>query len=200
MKIIVIGGNGTIGSSVVKELEQRHEVLIACRHGRDLICDIGSEPSLRALFAKAGKVDAVIVTTGTTHWEELSKMSAEKYQIGLSSKLMGQVNTVLIGTEYLNDGGSFTLTSGILNCDPIKAGSSAAMVNGALEGFIKSAALELPRGLRINVISPTVIEESMPKFAPFFRGYQPVPAAIAALAYSKSVEGLQTGQVYRVGY
>lgn len=199
MKIIVIGGNGTIGSSVVKELTPRHEVLIACRHG-DLICDIGSEQSIRALFAKVGKVDAVVIATGATHWEEFSKMTPEKYQIGLNSKLMGQVNVVLIGAEYLKDGGSFTLTSGILNCDPIKAGSSAAMVNGALEGFVKSAAIELPRGLRINVVSPTVIEESMGKFAPFFRGYQPVPARVAALAYSKSVEGLQTGQVYRVGY
>lgn len=200
MKILVIGGNGLIGSSVVKELSARHEVLVAGRHSGDFTCDISSEESLRSMFANTGKLDAIVVTTGNVHWEEFSKMNAAKYQIGLNNKLMGQVNTVLIGTAFLNPGGSFTLTSGIINCDPIKAGSSASMVNGALDSFVKAAAIELTPGIRINVVSPTVILEAMPKYAPFFRGYQPVPAAIAALAYSKSVEGLQTGQVYRVGY
>ncbi len=200
MKILVIGGNGTIGSSVVKELGARHQIVIAGRHSGDVLCDIASEESIRKMFFQIGKVDAVIIATGNVHFEALGQMTSEKYRIGLNDKLMGQVNTVLIGTEYLNNGGSFTLTSGILNVDPILTGSSAAMVNGALEGFVRAAAIELPRGLRVNAVSPTVIAESMPKYAPFFRGFPPVPAALAALAYSKSTEGLQTGQVYRVGY
>ena len=111
---------------------------------------------------------------------------------------MGQINVVLAGLHRINDGGSFTLTSGILNRDPIQYGSSAAMVNGAIDGFVKSAALEMPRGIRINCVSPTVISEAMEGYAPYFRGYQPVTAARAALAYSKSVEGLQTGQIFTV--
>jgi NAD(P)-dependent dehydrogenase (short-subunit alcohol dehydrogenase family) len=125
-------------------------------------------------------------------------LTPEKFDIGLRDKLMGQVNVVLAGQQFLNDGGSFTLTSGILSEDPIQFGAAASLVNGALESFVCAAAIELPRGLRINAVSPTVIEESMDSFGPYFRGYKPVPAIAAALAYSKSVEGKQTGQVYKV--
>lgn len=126
-------------------------------------------------------------------------MSADDFTLGLENKLMGQVNLLLIGREFANDGASFTLTSGILNRDPIRTGASAALVNGAIDGFVRSAALELPRGLRINAISPTVVQEAMGSYAPYFRGFKPVNAAEVALAYAKSVEGLQTGQVYQVG-
>ena len=111
---------------------------------------------------------------------------------------MGQVNLVLAGRERISDGGSFTLTTGILTDDPIRFGTSASMVNGALEAFARAAAIELPRGLRINVVSPTLLAESIDAYGPYFRGFATVPAARAALAFAKSVEGAQTGQVYRV--
>ena len=111
---------------------------------------------------------------------------------------MGQVNVVLAGQKFLHDGGSFTLTSGILSENPIRYGAAASLVNGALDSFVRVAAIELPRGQRIKVVSPTVIRESMDSFGSYFRGYKAVPASDAALAYSKSVEGGQTGQVYKV--
>lgn len=198
MRIIVIGGTGTIGKAIVKELSSRHEILAIGYSSGDMHCDITSEKSIREMYEKAGKFDAVISATGKVHFGDFSEMTAEKYQIGLNDKLMGQVNLVLIGLEYIRDKGSFTLTSGILARDPIRAGSSASMVNGALESFVRAAAIELPRGLRINAVAPTVIAEAMLDYASFFRGFDPVPAAKAALAYSKSAEGLQTGQVYEV--
>jgi len=144
----------------------------------------------------------VVSTTGNVHFGALAEMKAEDYAIGLQSKLMGQVNLVLLGLKHLasNQNASFTLTSGILNHDPIRLGSSAAMVNGALEGFVKSAAIEIPASMRINLVSPTIVAESMLNYAEYFRGFVPVPAAEVALAYSKSVEGSQTGQTYKVGY
>lgn len=197
MDIIVIGGNGLIGSAVVAELSQRHQVRIAGRAGGDLVCDIKSDQSIRKMFEKAGNVDAVVMTTGTVHFAKLSEMNPEKYEIGLQDKLMGQVKVVLIGCNYLQDRGSFTLTSGILAVDPILTGSSASMVNGGLEAFTRAVAIEMPRSIRINCISPTRITEAE-SYASSFRGFQPVPAARTALAYSKSVEGLQTGQIYCV--
>lgn len=196
MKVIIVGGKGTVGSAVVKELSPRHEILTAGRNGSDLICDITSEDSIHNMFKQAGTFDAVVSTVGTVHFEDFSQMTSEKYYIGINDKLMGQINLVLIGSKYIQEKGSFTLTSGILNRDPIPQGSSAAMVNGAIDGFVKGAAIELPRGQRINVVSPTVLAEAMGTYAPYFRGYVPVPAAKVALAYSKSVEGLQTGQVF----
>jgi len=198
MKIVVFGATGSVGAAVVHELSPRHEVIKVGKTSGDFQCDVIDEESLHALFKTIGKFDALVAALGTVHFEVFEKMTNSLYQIGLQDKLMGQINLVLVGREYINDKGSFTLTSGILAKDPIRAGTSASMVNGAIEAFAHAAAIEMPRGLRINVVSPTVILESMPKYAPYFRGFEPVSASRAALAYSKSVEGLQTGQIYRV--
>jgi NAD(P)-dependent dehydrogenase (short-subunit alcohol dehydrogenase family) len=200
MKILVVGGTGAIGRAVVKELSQRHTVVTAGREHGNVRVDITDRKSIEAMYQTLGKLDAVIATTGGAHFAPLSEMTAELYQIGLQSKLMGQVNLVLVGFNCINKNGSFTLTSGILNCDPIRSATSSAMVNGALEGFVKSAAIDMPNGTRINAVSPTVLSESIEGYGDSFRGFVPVPAAEVALAYSKSVEGAQTGQVYRVGY
>jgi NAD(P)-dependent dehydrogenase (short-subunit alcohol dehydrogenase family) len=125
-------------------------------------------------------------------------MTENEFAVGLKNKLMGQVNLVLIGRDYINDGGSFTLTSGVLSHDPIRLGVSASLVNGALEAFALAAAIELPRGLRINVVSPGVLVESLPVFGEYFRGHEPVPGSRVGNAYVKSVEGRLTGQVIRV--
>jgi NAD(P)-dependent dehydrogenase (short-subunit alcohol dehydrogenase family) len=111
---------------------------------------------------------------------------------------MGQVNVALAAQRHLNDGGSITLVSGILSDDPIRYGAVATTVNAALEGFVRAAAIELPRGIRINVVNPTLLDESVEVYGDYFRGFETVPASRAARAFVKSVEGLQTGQVYRV--
>ncbi|MBP5076851.1 short chain dehydrogenase [Pseudomonas chlororaphis] len=199
MKILLIGANGTIGSAVDKELSQRHEVIRIGRTSGDFQVDISDSASIRALFEKTGKFDALICAAGNVTFAPLGEMSEQHFALGLQDKLMGQVNLLLIGREFANDGASFTLTSGILNRDPIRSGASAALVNGAIDGFVRAAAIELPRGLRVNSVSPTVLVEAMDSYAPYFRGYKPVPGADVALAYAKSVEGLQTGQTFIVG-
>lgn len=196
MKILIIGGTGTIGKAVAAELAPRHEIIIAGSKSGDVQVNICDRHSIEKMYQTIGKIDAVISTVGKVEFVPLSNMTHDKYAVGLSDKLMGQVNVVLLGMSHLNDQGSFTLTSGILSHDPIRLGTSASMVNGALDSFVKAAAIELPRGLRINAVSPTVLTESMEKYAPFFRGFEPAPASRVALAYSKSVEGAQTGQVY----
>ncbi|WP_248767767.1 short chain dehydrogenase [Pseudomonas sp. MWU12-2345] len=199
MKILLIGAHGTIGSAVAEELGQRHEIIKIGRNSGDLHVDISDSASIRKLFEQTGKFDALVCAAGNVNFVPLAEMSEKDFALGLQDKLMGQVNLVLIGREYANDGASFTLTSGILNRDPIRTGASASLVNGAIDGFVKAAAIELPRGLRVNSISPNVLVEAMASYAPYFRGFKPVPAADVALAYAKSVEGLQTGQTYQVG-
>jgi NAD(P)-dependent dehydrogenase (short-subunit alcohol dehydrogenase family) len=198
MKIIVIGAAGAVGQAVVKELAARHEVISAGRNSGDIRVDLSNIASIEAMYQQVGAVDAVVSAAGNVHFGALAEMGAAEFAIGINDKLMGQVQLVLIGQKYLNDGGSFTLISGVLSQDPIVYGSSASMVNAGLEGFTRAAALELPRGLRINVISPTVLTESLPSYGPYFRGFESVPAAKVARAFSKSVEGAQTGQVYSV--
>lgn len=198
MKILVVGASGTLGKAVVAELGPRHEIISAGRSSGEHV-DIGDATSVRALFARTGRLDAIVCAAGNVHFGPLADMTPELFGIGLGNKLMGQVNLVMEGQKVLNDGGSFTLISGILTHDPIRYGSSASMVNGALESFALAASIELPRGLRINVVSPGVLVESMEGYGPYFRGHKPVPAADAALAFAKSVEGARTGQVFRVG-
>lgn len=199
MKILLIGASGTIGSAVANELEQRHDVLRIGRTRGDYQVDISSNASIRSLFEQTGRFDALVCAAGNVTFAALEDMTEEHFALGLNDKLMGQVNLLLIGREFINDGGSFTFTTGITSHDPIRTGSSASLVNGAIDAFVRAAAIELPRGLRVNSVSPNVLVEAMPAYAPYFRGFKPVPAADVALAYAKSVEGLQTGQTYHVG-
>jgi len=198
MKILIVGASGTIGRAVAFELGQRHEIITGGRTTGDLQLDLTDNESIRTAYEEAGPLDAVVSTAGSVKFAPFEEMQAEDYAIGLEDKLMGQVNLVLIGRQYVSEGGSFTLTTGVLDRDPIRQGTSASMVNGAINAFARAAAIEMQRGQRINVVSPGVIEEAMGAYGSFFRGFEPVPAARAALAYAKSVEGAQTGQVYLV--
>lgn len=198
MKVVVVGGTGTIGKAVVQELAKRHEVIAVGLRTGDFQCDISSEESIYQLFQQIQSFDALVSCVGNVHFAPFADMSAEKYAIGIRHKLMGQVNLVLIGRSYIRDSGSFTLTSGVLTEDPIPAGSSASMVNGALESFTRAAAIEMGRSVRLNIVSPGVLTESMEKIGSYFRGFESVPAQRVALAYCKSIEGAQTGQVYKV--
>ena len=198
MKIVLIGASGTLGQAINAALSERHQIIRVGRQSGDLQVDITDSGSIRRLFEQVGSFDALVSATGNLHFGALAEMTEAVYLIGLRDKLMGQVNLVLIGREFITDGGSFTLTSGILSDEPIRFGSSASMVNAAIDGFVRGAAIELPRGLRVNSVSPTVVSESMPGYAPYFRGFKPIPAAEAALGYVRSVEGAQTGQVYQM--
>jgi NAD(P)-dependent dehydrogenase (short-subunit alcohol dehydrogenase family) len=198
MKILIVGASGTIGSFVGAALAERHQIVKAGSKSGDVRVDIKDAGSIRKMFDDVGKLDAVVSTAGKVHFGELAKMTEAEVGIGLKDKLMGQVNLVLIGRDFVNDGGSFTLTSGVLSHDPIRLGAGASLVNGALDAFVRAAAIELPRGLRINAVSPGVLEESLPSYGPYFRGHDAVPGKRVANAYVKSVEGALTGQVFNV--
>jgi NAD(P)-dependent dehydrogenase (short-subunit alcohol dehydrogenase family) len=200
MKIILVGASGTLGKAVDKALGARHEIVRVGRTSGDFRVDIADPGSIEQLFSKVGEFDAMVSTTGDVHFGPLEEFTQDQFQVGLRGKLMGQVNLVVLGLQHIRAGGSFTLTSGQINDDPIRFGASGAMVNGGLEGFVHSAAVELPRGLRINLVSPTMTEESAAGFGPFFPGQKPIPAAEAALGYAKSVEGPHTGKVFRIGW
>ena len=199
MRILIVGGSGTVGQAAAKELAKRHEIVRAGRSSGDLTVDVMNEDSVKAMYAKLGKVDAIITCVGHVHFGPVATMSPEQFRKGLNDKLMGQVNLVLLGMNNVNDNGSFTLTSGILDRDPVRQGANAAAVNGAIGGFVKGAAIEMPRGIRINAVSPGLLEESAVKYDGFFPGHEPVTSARVGLAYAKSVDGALTGQVISVG-
>ncbi len=201
MKILIIGGTGLVGKIITKELGSRHDIIVASRTGGDVPVDIEDELSIIDMYKSLPKLDAIAVATGgrNGHIAPLVDMSAESYRVGLNSKLLGQVNVVLKGIHSLNEGGSFTLIGGAHGSqDVVPQLSSVNMVNAALEGFVVAASRELPGSLRINVVSPTAFTETMGIYAPYFRGFASVSVSAVALAFSKSIEGVQTGQIYDV--
>lgn len=200
MRILLVGAGGVIGSAVRAALAGCHEVVGASRAGGDLRVDIADPASVRDLFERAGPFDALVCTAGAVRYARFPELTADDHEVGLRSKLMGQVNLVTHGLRHVRDGGSFTLTSGLTNDEPIRKGAASSLVNGALEGFVRGAAIEMPRGLRINLVSPTLVAESAPVYGSFFPGIRPMPAAEVALGYVRSVEGAQSGRVYRMGW
>ncbi|HGM6070181.1 TPA: short chain dehydrogenase [Stenotrophomonas maltophilia] len=199
MKILLVGASGTLGQAVARQLGQQHQILAAGRHSGELRVDLTDDASVAELFARTGPVDAVISTAGKLYFGPLQEMTPEQFNIGLQDKLLGQVRLALGAQHHLNAGGSITLTSGIVSAQPIRDGANATAVNAALEGFVRAAALELlPRGLRINVVSPNVLIESMAAYGPYFPGFEAVSAQRAALAFQRAVEGIQSGETLTV--
>lgn len=192
MRVIVVGATGTIGSAVVTALSARHDVVKVGHKGGAFHVDLASPDSITQLFRAIGVFDALVSAAGVAKFASLDALSDADYQVGLSNKLMGQVNLVRIGRQFINDRGSFTLTSGVLSWEPMKGSASISMVNAGVEGFVRAAALELPRGIRVNVVSPPWVTETLIalKMDPSLG----MPATTVAQAYLASVEGAATGQ------
>ena len=199
MKIIIVGATGTIGKHVVNALEQKgeHQIVKVGSKSGDVQVNMSDPESIKSMYAKIGSFDALICTAGEGHFGPFAKMTDADFRISIDSKLMGQVNLVLIGQHYINLKGSFTLTSGTLADDPVLYGASVSSINAAIDGFVHGAAIELENGVRINSIAPGVVEES-PGYFPFFPGHIPVSMHKVAQAYVKSVLGSGTGKTYRV--
>jgi len=192
MRILVVGASGTIGRAVVAALRARHEVVEATRHSQPAV-DITSPESIHALYGAVGQLDVVVSATGSAKFAPFAALSDEDFAFSLGNKLMGQVNLVRLGMEHVRDGGAFVLTSGILAHSPMPGSAAISLVNAGLEGFARAAALEAPRGIRVNVVSPPWVTDTLVAF-----GMDPsiglTPAAVAA-AYVKAVEGKATGAV-----
>ena len=195
MRIIVVGGAGTIGKSAVKALLDRHD--IAGRRSGTVQVDIRSPDSVRAMYDQVGSFDALVCAAGEAHLGPFDSMSEAEFALGIESKLLGQIRLVLLGRPLISDGGSFTLVSGYLLDDPIPVGAGFSVANGGVEGFVRSAALSLDRGIRINAVSPGLAEDSDEQFARLNPGRIPVPMPTIGAAFVRSVEGWRTGETIR---
>ncbi|GGI27713.1 short chain dehydrogenase [Pedobacter mendelii] len=197
MKIVIIGATGTLGKKVSFAFSQKHEIIRVGKSSGDIQADITDEASIKQMFDKIGSFDALISTAGQGPFAPLNKMTGENFKNGLLDKLLGQINLVLIGQHYINKNGSFTLTSGILSDHPVAAGSALSTINGGLNSFIYAASAEFSNGIRINAVSPNVVEDS-PSYFDSFPGEIPVSMDKVVKAFEKSVLGIITGQVIKV--
>ncbi|HDN9020543.1 MULTISPECIES: short chain dehydrogenase [Aeromonas] len=197
--VILIGAQGKMGQAALSGLG-KHNVITASRSGEgcDFQVDITSKESIERLYQNVGSFDAVVNTAGYCEYAPFGEMSDEQWQTTIQSKLMGQINLVNVGLNYINQGGSFTLISGILNIKPIPLAIADATTSGAIDTFVQCVAHELPRGIRINVVNPTVLEEAWDVYGEMMPGFQPVPGALVGKAFERSVDGFITGQVLYV--
>jgi NAD(P)-dependent dehydrogenase (short-subunit alcohol dehydrogenase family) len=193
MRILLIGATGTIGRAVAAVLHGRHELVLASRQKSHEKVDIGDPGSIRALYQRVGRVDAVISAAGLAAFKPFASLSDADFELSLHNKLMGQVNLVRFGVDSVADGGSFMLTSGVLAQEPMPGAAAISLVNAGLEGFARSAALELPRNQRLNVVSPPWVSETLQAMGRDPKGG--LPAAVVAKAYLATVEGKETGKV-----
>jgi NAD(P)-dependent dehydrogenase (short-subunit alcohol dehydrogenase family) len=196
MKMIIIGASGTMGTYLSKAFEKELEVVRADRSGTDVQVDITSPAAIENMYKKVGAFDALICTAGPTYVGPWKNLLDKTFRNGVEGKMMGQINLVLIGQHYINPKGSFTLITGALTHEPQKNFANASAANAAVEGFVRAAAIELENGIRINAVSPTVIENS-PQYFPFFPGDIPVTMKQLEYGFRKSVFGANTGQVIK---
>lgn len=196
MKIIIVGASGTMGSHLTSILEKEHEIIRADRKSRDVKVDITSPESIEKMFKETGEFDALISTAGPTYVGPWKSLGPKEFNQGIQGKMLGQINLVLIGQHYIKPNGSFTLISGALSHDPQKNFANASAANGAIEGFVRAAAIELENGIRINAVSPTVIENS-PQYFPYFPGDIPVTMLQLEYGFRKSIFGANTGQIIK---
>ncbi len=196
MKIIIVGASGTMGKHLTSAFKKEHEVITAASAGCDINVNITSAESIENMYKQVGAFDALISTAGPTFVGPWKKLTDKEFRQGVEGKMMGQINLVLIGQHYINPEGSFTLITGALSHDPQKNFANASAANGAVEGFVKAAAIELENGIRINAVSPTVIENS-PQYFPHFPGDIPVTMQQLEYGFRKSVFGANTGQVIK---
>jgi NAD(P)-dependent dehydrogenase (short-subunit alcohol dehydrogenase family) len=193
VKVLVVGATGTIGRAVVAALENRHEVIPVSHRSGALTVDLQDSASIARLYEKAGRVDAVVAAAGATRFRPLSELSEEDFRFSLNHKLLGQINLVRLGIRWVADRGSFTLTSGTLARRPSPGGAAVSVANAGVEAFVASAALELPRGIRINSVSPGWVAETLKA-----RGHPTAagtPAAFVARAFVEAIEGDANGSV-----
>jgi NAD(P)-dependent dehydrogenase (short-subunit alcohol dehydrogenase family) len=196
MKIIIVGATGTMGQHLSSAFEKEHDVVRVGSDNGDFQVDITSTESIENLFKQVGSFDALISTAGPTYVGPWAKMTDTEFRKGVEGKMMGQINLVLIGQHYINPKGSFTLITGALTTEPQKNFANASAANGAVEGFVRGAAIELENGIRINAVSPTVIENS-PHYFPYFPGEIPTTMRELEYCFRKSVFGASTGHVIK---
>lgn len=196
MKIIIVGATGTMGKHLATAFEKEHEIIRVASKGGDIQADITSAASIEKLFKQTGRFDALVSTAGPSYVGPWKTMTGKEFQKGIDGKLMGQVNLVLIGQHYINPKGSFTLITGALAQEPVLNFASASAANGGVEAFVRAAAIELENGIRINAVSPTVIEDS-PQYFPFFPGDIPVTMKQLEYGFRKSIFGANTGQIIK---
>ncbi|BCQ22965.1 short chain dehydrogenase [Caballeronia sp. NK8] len=192
MRVLLIGATGMLGTEIKRILDPEHDVITASRKGSDIAVDLSDKASIVAMYDKVGKVGAVVSVGGAAKFAPLDSLGDDDYAFSITNKLMGQVNLVRCAIGHVNEGGSVTLTSGTLAQQPMVGSAAVSIVNAGVEGFVRVAALELQGKMRVNVVSPGWVAETLASMGK--DASQGIEAADVAKVYKRAVDETMTGQ------
>ena len=193
MKIAVLGASGKIGSQVVEQLSTRgHEVISIGARSGDHKVDYTDAAAVEAMLELIAPLDAIVVSVGgDSAFKPYNTLTDEDFLLAAERKLVAQFRIVRLAEKYVRDNGSVTLTSGFLSHYPNPHSIATGPFNAAIDTFVQQSAEHLPRGLRVNVVSPApVVEPDQVK-----EGL--VSAAQVAEFFVESIEGQATGTVFQ---
>lgn len=196
MRLLVVGGTGTIGAEVVKLLGSSHVVLVASRSSAIRV-DIRDSASIDRLMAMVGPVDGVVSCAGSTTFGMSDELTNRDIAESLASKLMGQIALARSAVPAIRDYGVIVLSSGLLSVNPIKGSTAKSVANAGIEAFVRAIALELPRGIRCVAVSPGWVGD--PPADPVKDPRPFTSARQVARAYLEAVEGTMTGVTIPIG-
>lgn len=191
-KVLVIGSTGLVGSKIVELLKGKAQVIEASKSNKENPVDLSNPNSLKELFAKVGEVDSIICTAGVVNFDSWDNEDDANWDFGIANKMMGQINTIRFGKNYVKDGGSIILSTGVLAQYPMEGSCVVTTVNAAVEAAVKSAAFEL-KNIRVNAVSPGWVKETMEKYG--MDSTPGMPALEVAQYYVDLIEASNSGEI-----
>ena len=192
MKIIIVGASGKIGREIDKALSDRHDIVRVGASSGDVRCDYTDAASVRDMFATVGPYDALVAVAGRDSvFKKFELLTDDDYRTGFERKFLGQIRLVSLGLDSISDGGAYTLSSGFLSHYSNPASIATGPFNAAVDTYVQNTSAMMPRGIRINSVSPAPIVESGRE------GRGLITAQQCAEFYVDAIEGTMTGQVLR---
>lgn len=202
-KILVVGGSSGMGRAAAKAfLDAGAEVWIASRSAEKLNAaaarldggallhtyqlDMGDSAQVEDCAKHlADGLDHVVISASQAAHGAFSDLPVNAVETMFASKFMGPYRVAQALLPTLRPGGSITFFSGVLSRRPGFNVAGLAAVNAAVEGLTRALALELGPDVRVNCVSPGMVETE---------AYAQIPAAQRATMLKETGASLPVGR------
>ncbi|WP_405415092.1 SDR family NAD(P)-dependent oxidoreductase [Maribacter sp. Asnod1-A12] len=167
--ILLIGGSHGIGLSMVKELQETHNVFVASRTDEELqhenITHIKFDTTKDELDISQlpEKLDGFVYCPGSINLKPFKMMSLDTIKDDMELNFFAMVKIVKEIISLMDEGSSMVFFSTIAVGTGMPFHTSVAAAKGAVEGFVKSMAAEYAPKIRVNVIAPSLVDTPLAK-------------------------------------
>lgn len=161
---VVVGGTHGMGEATARLLrDEGADVLVTGRRSGDVHLDLtdlrGLDALADAVRSRFGQVDLLHLNAGYAQLEPYDAVTEERYDRTFAVNTRGLFFAVQRLAPLVRDGGAIVVTSSVAD----QGGSPDMLVYGAAKAAARSlvagfAAALLPRGIRVNAVSPGFID------------------------------------------